>query len=161
VVQDSLTYLELRAAHLQYATFRAAGYPIGSGSVESANKLLVEARLKGAGMHWARVHVNPLVALRTVAYGDGWAEAWPRITTQQRHEARVASADRRTAHAQVAQAQAQASQPKTPTVSARVTTPPAVRVPSRRASAASGDRPHKPAADHPWRRASLSRPRCA
>jgi len=43
VVQDSLTYLEPRAAHLRYAAFRAADYPIGSGSVESANKLLVEA----------------------------------------------------------------------------------------------------------------------
>ena len=28
--------------------------PIGSGTVESANTLVVEARLKGAGMHWAR-----------------------------------------------------------------------------------------------------------
>jgi len=167
VVQDSLTYLEPRAAHLRYAAFRAADYPIGSGSMESANKLLVEARLKGAGMHWARPPMNPMVALRTVAYGDCWAEAWPHITTQQRHAARMASADRRVARAQVAQAQAQAqeaSQPETPTVSARVTTPPAVRVPSRRTSAVSGDcthHPHKPAADHPWRRGSLSRPRCA
>ncbi len=54
VVQDSLTYLEPRAAQLRYAAFRAADYPIGSGSVESAHKLLVEARLKGAGMQWAR-----------------------------------------------------------------------------------------------------------
>ncbi len=166
VVQDSLTYLEPRAAQLQYASFRAADYPLGSGSVESANKLLVEARLKGAGMHWARAHVNPMVALRTVAYGDGWAEAWPAITTQQRHEARVSSADRRVARAQVAQAQAQAQArpPEPPPGSVRVTTPPAVRVPSPRTSAASRDRtqrPHKPAADHPWRRGSLSRPRCA
>jgi len=67
VVQDSLTYLEPRAAPLQYASFRAADYPLGSGSVERAHKLLVEARLKGAGMHGARAHVNPMVALRTVA----------------------------------------------------------------------------------------------
>ena len=168
VVQDSLTYLEPRAAQLHYAAFRAADYPLGSGSVESANKLLVEARLKGAGMHWARVHVNPMVALRTVAYGDGWAAAWPAITTQQRHAARVTSADRRATRAQVAQAQAQAQaqahQPETPTEAVRVTPPPAVRVPSRRTSAASDDRtrrPHTPAADHPWRRGSVSRPRCA
>jgi len=164
VVQDSLTYLEPRAAQFRYAAFRAADYPLGSGSVESANKLRVEARLKGAGMHWARPHVNPMVALRTVAYGDGWTAAWPQITTQQRQQARAARADRRAARAQVAQAQAQASPPETPTVSARVTTPPASRAPSRRVSAASGDRthrPHKPAADHPWRRGSLSRPRCA
>ena len=51
----------------RYAAFRTAHYPIGSGSVESANKLLVEARLKGAGMRWAPASVNPMVALRTVA----------------------------------------------------------------------------------------------
>ncbi len=164
VVGDSLTYLEPRAAQLCYAAFRAANYPLGSGSVESAHKLLVEARLKGAGMHWERAQVNPMVALRTVAYGDGWAEAWPHITTQQRHAARVASADRRVARVQVAQAQAQASPPETPPVCGRVTTPPASTPPSRRAPASVEDcthRPHKPAADHPWRRGSLSRPRCA
>ena len=42
-----------RAAQLQYPQFVAAGWPIGSGMVESANKLVVEDRLKGAGMHWA------------------------------------------------------------------------------------------------------------
>ncbi len=134
----------------------------GAGAPDAG---LVEARLKGAGMHWVRPHVNPMVALRTVAYGDGWTEVWPRITTQQRHAARGASADRRAARVREAQAQAQAaSQPETPTVSMSVTIPPAVRVPSRRASAASENhthRPHKPAADHPWRRGSLSRPRCA
>jgi len=168
VVGDSLTDLEPRAAQLCDAAFRAAGYPIGSGSVESAHKLLVEARLKGAGMHWERAHVNPMVARRMVAYGDCGAAAWPPITTQQRPAARVASADRRVARAQVAQAQAQAQAqanlPETPTVSVRVTTLPASTVPSRRASGASGDRthrPHKPAADHPWRRGSLIRLRCA
>ena len=45
--------------------------------MESANKLVVEARLKGAGMYWARASVNPMVALRTVACADRWPEAWP------------------------------------------------------------------------------------
>lgn len=50
---------------LAYARFQARGYPIGSGSVESANTVVMEMRLKGAGMHWARPHVNPWVALCT------------------------------------------------------------------------------------------------
>src|SRR6266567_1520419 len=41
---------EIREAHMHYPTYQAAGWPIGSGSVESANKVVVEARLKGAGM---------------------------------------------------------------------------------------------------------------
>src|SRR6185503_18408234 len=52
-VTTSLAYLEKRPAQIQYATLAAAGYPIGSGATESANKVVIEARLKGAGMHWA------------------------------------------------------------------------------------------------------------
>ncbi len=48
--QEKLTYLQKREAHMQYPTYQAARWPIGSGSVESANKVVVEARLKGAGM---------------------------------------------------------------------------------------------------------------
>jgi hypothetical protein len=44
----------------QSPTSQEAGWPIGSGSVESANKLVVEARLKGAGMRWERQNVNPM-----------------------------------------------------------------------------------------------------
>src|SRR6266700_1497231 len=50
VIKEKLAYLHKREAHMQYPTYQAAGWPIGSGSVESANKVVVEARLKGAGM---------------------------------------------------------------------------------------------------------------
>ncbi len=50
IIQEKLAYLQKREAHMQYPSYQAAGWPIGSGSVESANKLVVEARLKGAGM---------------------------------------------------------------------------------------------------------------
>ena len=50
LMQEKLTYLQKREAHMQYPTYQEAGWPIGSGSVESANKLVVEVRLKGAGM---------------------------------------------------------------------------------------------------------------
>ncbi len=63
-------------AQMQYPAFQAQGWPIGSGMVESANKLVVEARLKGAGMHWSRASVNPLLALRNAVCNDRWAEAW-------------------------------------------------------------------------------------
>ena len=62
IVTGVLTYLGTRREHLLYQAFSDAGFPIGSGCMESANKLVVEARLKGAGMHWARGNVNPLLA---------------------------------------------------------------------------------------------------
>jgi hypothetical protein len=84
----ALAYLEPRLAQVQYPTFRAAGYPIGSGLVEGANKVVVEDRLKGSGMHWAPASVDPMLALRTVVCADRWDEAWPRIA------AHLRSADR-------------------------------------------------------------------
>jgi hypothetical protein len=89
----TLGYLEARRAQLAYPTFRADGYPIGSGAVESANKTVVEARLKGSGMHWAPNHVNPMLALRTIACNRRWAEAWPAICAHlraQHHRRRLA-----------------------------------------------------------------------
>jgi len=46
----NLAYLEKRKQQMQYPRFQAQGWPIGSGIVESGNKLVVEARLKGAGI---------------------------------------------------------------------------------------------------------------
>lgn len=49
-VHEHLDYLRKREALMQYPQFQRDGWPIGSGMVESANKNVVEARLKGAGM---------------------------------------------------------------------------------------------------------------
>jgi hypothetical protein len=46
---------------MQYPHYQSQHWPIGSGMVESANKLVVEARLKGAGMHWKRENVDPML----------------------------------------------------------------------------------------------------
>ena len=48
-VLGCLEYLEKREAQMQYPFYQAQGWPLGSGAVESANKVVVEARLKGAG----------------------------------------------------------------------------------------------------------------
>jgi hypothetical protein len=95
VVCDNLAYFEKRRAQIRYAEFEAKGYPIGSGAVESANKLLVEARLKGSGMHWADSHVDPMVALRTVACSDRWEEAVPEIEQRLRTEVAESASTRR------------------------------------------------------------------
>ncbi len=75
-VQEKLTYLQKREAHMQYPSYQAAGWPIGSGSVESANKLVVEARLKGAGMRWERANVNPMLVLRNAVCNRHWKQTW-------------------------------------------------------------------------------------
>lgn len=79
---------------MQYPTFQSQGWPIGSGIVESGNKLVVEARLTGSGMHWAERHVNPMLAIRNIICSDRWKEEWPKIEAgirAQRSKKRVPS----------------------------------------------------------------------
>lgn len=85
----ALGYLEPRLAQLQYPAFRAQGYPIGSGLVEGANKVVVEARLKGSGKHCAPQSVDPMLAHRTIVCADRWREAWPQISARLRADAQA------------------------------------------------------------------------
>lgn len=152
----ALGYLEPRLAQLQYPTFRAQGLPIGSGIVESANKVVVEDRLKGSGMHWAPRSVDPLLALRTIVCADRWDEAWPRITARLRADARTRSctlqADHRAARAAaLAAAQPPAAPPQPQTPPASTTTPPATSTSPSPKMIVDG----RPTKAHPWNRRFL------
>ena len=151
-----LAYLEKREGQMQYGRCRAEGWPIGSGSGESANKLVVEARLKGAGMHWAEQNVNPMLALRNAVCNDRWVEVWGQIEAEQRRQVRARREERRRQR----QRQPQPSpgvpcQPKGRVVAqALAPAPPPEPVVRERAP----DR--RPAANHPWRRAWSRRRQC-
>src|ERR1700720_2379263 len=82
LIQEKLAYLQKREAQMQYPSYQQAGWPIGSGNVESANKLVVEARLKGAGMRWERENVNPMLVLRNAVCNQRWHETWAAGLTQ-------------------------------------------------------------------------------
>lgn len=81
-------YLQERLPQLAYADFRAAGYPIGSGAVESANKRVVEGRLKGGGMHWTVANANAVLALRGCLCSQRWDEGWEQIIRQRQRRVR-------------------------------------------------------------------------
>lgn len=153
-LDTALAYLEARRAQLQYAAFRAAGYPIGSGAVESANKLVVEARLKGAGMHWAREHVDSMVALRTVVCADRWAEAWPQIAAELRRRDAARRREKRRAR-RVPASPAPPAPPPAADPAGALALPtgrhdPAPYAPV--ADTAPPAAPPRPAPRHPWRR---------
>jgi hypothetical protein len=152
-VTTALGYLEKRRDQLQYPVFRAAGYPIGSGCGESANKLLVEARLKGSGMHWQRSQVNALVALRTIACADRWTEAWPPIQAhlRQRQRTRQPRWSR-----QCPRSLCPPCDDVTPVVpSAEVALPAPACLAGTTAGSVAPTR--RPPADHPWRRQRIGR----
>jgi hypothetical protein len=71
---------------MHYAHFRRCGYPVGSGAVESACKVVVQARLKQAGMLWSRPGAQAMLALRSTILSDRWTEVWATIS----HPSKVA-----------------------------------------------------------------------
>jgi hypothetical protein len=87
-------YLTQRQGHMDYPAFQAAGWPIGSGMVESANKLVVEARMKGSGMHWDGGNVNGMLALRNAVCNDRWDGVWAAICSERRTAAQRARWER-------------------------------------------------------------------
>jgi hypothetical protein len=109
-IQEQVTYLQKRRELMDYPTYRTSGWPIGSGSVESSHKLVVQARLKGPGMHWKPEHVNPMLSLRLALLNERWAEAWPeqdRLRQRQQHDKRQARQQQRIREQQAKQQEAQ------------------------------------------------------
>lgn len=90
---EVLGYFTPRLPQMRYATFRAQGLPIGSGIVESANKTVVAARMKGAGMRWSEDAINPMLALRGALCSERWEAAWTQISQHRRRSCRPRSQD--------------------------------------------------------------------
>lgn len=62
---------------MQYTDFKANGYYIGSGPVESACNTIVKQRAKRAGMHWSITGLDPVLALRTLHQSGRDQILWP------------------------------------------------------------------------------------
>lgn len=73
-------YFRERTDQMAYPTFRAAGYPIGSGTVESACKG-ISRRCKNRGQRWKQKGLEAILALRSAGMGgpNEWKWAWEQI----------------------------------------------------------------------------------
>jgi len=69
-----LGYFEKNKDRMLYATFKANGYHIGSGLVESACKMIVTQRLKQSGMRWSEPGAEHMVHLRSFLMSDRSAD---------------------------------------------------------------------------------------
>ena len=70
-------YFVLRKEQMQYSAFKKAGWPIGSGAVESAMRRIVNLRLKGAGMFWLQANAEHVLLLRCYAKAGRWLHLLP------------------------------------------------------------------------------------
>lgn len=75
-VWTAILYLEKHwlADHLDYATFRRRGWPLGSGAVESAVRRIVNLRLKGNGLLWREENAEAVLVMRAAVLTQRWPE---------------------------------------------------------------------------------------
>jgi hypothetical protein len=72
VRDEQVTYFANQAGRMAYDRYRAEGWDIGSGMVESACKHLIAARQKGAGMRWSEAGAQSVAAVRVLLANDRW-----------------------------------------------------------------------------------------
>ena len=76
---SGLNYLKKYRQHMDFATRRSRGEPIGSGITEAGCKVIFNQRLKQSGMRWHRQTGQQIVDLRTANRSRLWPGIWQRI----------------------------------------------------------------------------------
>ncbi len=75
-VRQSPAYFETRQAKMNYDHFRQAGYPIGSGTVESGVNTVVHHRLKRQGQGWERPNAQSMLAALSELHSGRFQTTW-------------------------------------------------------------------------------------
>lgn len=76
VVEKELNYFINNVARMQYGTFRAKGFFIGSGVIEAGCKTVIGARCKQSGMFWGEPGAENVLALRCIHSSHRLGEFW-------------------------------------------------------------------------------------
>ena len=79
-LKEVVTYFTNQVHRMDYPAYRAKGWQIGSGQVESACKTVVGQRLKGAGMRWGADGADAVCHLRALFRSEPgqWEAFWSR-----------------------------------------------------------------------------------
>ena len=67
-IADVVKYLSKRKGQVSYGSAKRAGYHLGSGAIESANKFIGHVRLKRSGAWWYITNANNILKLRCAKY---------------------------------------------------------------------------------------------
>jgi len=79
--RSAVTYFTNNQHRMDYPAYRAKGYQIGSGTIESACKQIVTQRLKVAGAIWELDN-----AVKTAKARAAWlSDQWPALVTRREH----------------------------------------------------------------------------
>jgi hypothetical protein len=75
-VEQALGYFVRNVSRMQYGSFRAAGYFIGSGVVEAGCKTVIGGRCKQSGMFWSEPGAENILALRCIHSSSRLDDFW-------------------------------------------------------------------------------------
>jgi len=78
-VRQAAGYFESNLARMRYDQFRAQGYPIGSGTVESGGKNVVHLRMRRPGRGWTRNNAQAMLAALSQLHSGRFDQAWQQI----------------------------------------------------------------------------------
>ena len=68
------SYISNNLDRIKYRQYKENGYFVGSGAIESGNKLIVQQRLKQAGMRWSVPGAQYVLSLRAKDESDLWEQ---------------------------------------------------------------------------------------
>ena len=75
-LKDAITYFENHRSWMQYDEYLEAGYPIGTGVVESSCAHVVKNRMEGTGRRWSIEGAEAILLLRSVYTSGDWNAYW-------------------------------------------------------------------------------------
>ena len=78
-VRKALVYFKNNGERMDYATYRAEGYPIGSGTAESAANTVVHHRMKRKGRGWERSYGQAMLAALSELHSGRFDQTWRQL----------------------------------------------------------------------------------
>jgi hypothetical protein len=75
-IEHEMAYLQNGRDRMDYARFRAEGWPIGSGAAEGTCKHLIKERFNVTGARWKREKIPNVLALRLSIFNEEWETDW-------------------------------------------------------------------------------------
>jgi len=75
-IQKAITYYTNNQHRMNYPAYRQRGLQIGSGTIESACKRVVKARLDQSGMTWTVEGARAVLKARAAYLSGQWDDFW-------------------------------------------------------------------------------------
>ena len=90
-VWTEIAYLQKHgeAGRLKYPTFRQLGLPLGSGSIESNIRRVINLRLKGNAIYWGEENAEAMLQIRAQVLTNRWDERMDKLRKLRSQDART------------------------------------------------------------------------